>query len=135
MIGTERALYLIGQLPRCYQTRRNSKQTCWHVILYVPKTLKPDHHLVRLIGWHDASKLVDAFGGEILQPANCSQVYRSFRDQSAVRMVREGNAPQVVCELLGISERTLRNLMREKAQEDQQASNDNTAPKTATSSL
>ena len=128
VIGRERALYLIGQLPRCYQTRKNSKQTSWHVILYVPKTLKPDHQLVRLLGWHDAMRLVDAFGGEILQPANCAHIYRAFRDQSAIRMAREGMKPAAIAELLGMSDRTVRNLLREKAQEEQPAANDNNPP-------
>lgn len=131
VIGSERALYLIGQLPRSYQTRKNSKQTSWHVILYVPKSLKPDHQLVQLLGWHDAQRLVDAFGGEILNPASCSDVYRRFRDQSIIRMVGEGLAVKSVAELMEVSDRHVRNLVREKAQEELTAANDNTAPVSA----
>lgn len=128
VIGSERALYLIGQLPRSYQTRKNSKQTSWHVILYVPKTLKPDHQLVQLLGWHDAQRLVDAFGGEILNPASCQEVYRRFRDQSIIRMAGEGIPNKTIAELMEVSDRHVRNLLREKAQEELQAANDNTAP-------
>ncbi len=35
------------------------------VILYVPKALSPHHRLVSILGWEDAQKLVDVFGGEI----------------------------------------------------------------------
>lgn len=128
VIGRERALYLIGQLPRSYQTRKASKSTSWHVILYVPKTLKPDHQLVQLLGWHDAQRLVDAFGGEILNPASCQDIYRAFRDRSIIDMASKGMKAKDVAELMGCSDRHVRNLMREKAQEDLQSANDNTSP-------
>lgn len=127
VIGRERALFLVGQLPRCYQTRKATKQTCWHVIMYVPKVIKPDHVLVRILGWQDAVKLVAAFGGEILHPASCSEVYRAFRDKTALGMSDAGMKPTEVAELLGVSDRHVRNLKREKAQEALFAANDNTA--------
>lgn len=119
VIGVERALYLVGQLPRCY-----SRKSC-HVILYVPKTLKPDHSLVQLLGWRDANKLVVAFAGEILQPANCAEVYRQFRDKTILRMGGEGLSAKVIAETLEVSDRHVRNLLREKAQEALSAANDN----------
>lgn len=126
VIGTERALYLVGQLPRCYiRDKRRLTATATHVILYVPKSLKPDHELVRILGWHDATRLVDAFGGEILQPASCADVYRRFRDASILRMVREGMKPAAVAALLEVSERHVRNLLREKPQQDMRPANDN----------
>lgn len=128
VIGSERALYLIGQLPRSYQTRKNSKQTSWHVILYVPKQLKPDHQLVQLLGWHDAQRMVDAFGGEILHPASCADIYKRFRDQSIIRMAGEGMPNKTIAEVMEVSDRHVRNLLREKAQEDLTAANDNTSP-------
>lgn len=131
VIGSERALYLIGQLPRSYQTRKNSKQTSWHVIMYVPKVLKPDHQLVQLLGWSDAQRLVDAFGGEILNPASCQEVYRRFRDQSIIRMAQDGMKAKAIAELMEVSDRHVRNLVREKAQEEIAAANDNTAPVSA----
>lgn len=124
VIGTERALYLIGQLPRCY-----TKKSC-HVILYVPKHLKPDHQLVRLLGWNDARRLVAEFGGEILQPANCAEIYRQFRDRSILQMLAGGSRPAAVAELMGVSDRHVRNLQRENAQEDNRPANDNT-PRTS----
>lgn len=120
VIGTERALYLIGQLPRCY-----SKKSC-HVIMYVPKSLKPDHQLVQILGWQDATRLVDVFGGEILQPASCADIYRQFRDRSILRLVDEGMKPADVAEMMEVSDRHVRNLVREKAQEDSAPANDNT---------
>lgn len=133
VIGTERALYLIGKLPVCYagvgvkggksgERLRKSIRP----MLYVPKTLKPNHLLVQILGWQDATKLVRAFGGEILCPANCADIYRQFRDRSIVRMVvTEGMKPADVAELFEISERQVRNLIREIPQQDRPAANDN----------
>lgn len=129
VIGRERALFLVGQLPRCYQSRKDSKSAGWHVIMYVPKALKPDHLLVQILGWHDAMKIVDGFGGEILHPANCTEVYRAFRDKSAMAMVEAGMTPREASEALGVSDRHVRNLKREKTQEAFAAGNDNTPAK------
>lgn len=125
VIGRERALYLVGQLPRSYQTRKHSRQASWHVIMYVPKSLKPDHPLVRILGWHDANKLAVVFGGEILQPANCADIWRGFRDRMARRMEAAGLPWPEIADTLGVSERHLRNMLREKAQEaKKEAAND-----------
>ena len=132
VIGSDRALYLVGQLPRCYVDKPGHKS--WRVILYVPKQLKPDHPLVKMIGWKDAASLVNAFGGEILQPASCAEIYRRFRDQAAIRMAGEGMKPAYIAELLGVSDRHVRNLLREKTPQDMQAANDNTAQKISTGS-
>lgn len=123
VIGSERALFLVGQLPRCY-----TKKSC-HVIMYVPKHLKPDHPLVRLLGWKDAQRLVDVFGGEILQPANCADIYRQFRDREIIRMAGEGMRTASIAELMGVSDRHVRNLLREITQEDATPANDNTPRK------
>lgn len=122
VIGTHRALFLVGQLPRCY----SKKST--HVILYVPKAtnLKPDHRLVQILGWPDAVKLCRAFGGEILQPATCADLYRDFRNKSIRRLVFvEGMKPRQVAELFDMSERQISNILKEKPQEGPGAANDN----------
>ncbi len=125
MIGVDRALFLVGQLPRCI----SKKST--HVILYVPKAanLKPDHRLVRILGWNDAVKLCRAFGGEILQPATCAELYRDFRNKSIRRLVNiEAIKPRAVAEMFGMSERQISNILKEKPQEGQTAANDNYRP-------
>jgi CRP-like cAMP-binding protein len=98
------------------------------VILYVPTAarLAPDHQLVRLLGWHQAVKLCQHFGGEILHPANCADVYRQFRDRSIVRMVRaDGMDPALVAEMMDVSRRHVSNLLRENPQQERDAANDN----------
>ena len=113
VIGRDAALFLVGQLPRAYSPGHPSGQ----VILYVPKVLKPDHALVALLGWKNASRLVHAFGGEILQPAYCADLYRDFRDRSIRRLLIEGHRPSTLAEWFGVCDRHVRNIAREIAQE------------------
>lgn len=104
VLGRERAIFLIGQLPRCYMRDSHKRAgpnagRSERVILYVPKTLKPDHVLVRILGWHDAERLVHAFGGELLNPPTLRDViYRPWRDQAIRELVDQGTPQQVVAE-------------------------------------
>ena len=118
VIGVDRALYLVGQLPRYYCRRRCSKSTSWETILYVPKTLHPDHPLIQQIGYHDAMRLVKVFGGEILRPASCSYLIKEFRNKSIRRMVADGIPTAMIASWMGISQRHVRNIAMEKARED-----------------
>ncbi len=101
VIGVDKALYLVGKLPRCYAGVPGKQSN--RPILYVPKTLVPDSKLVSIIGWEDAAKLVHIFGGELLMPANCMELYQNFRIKTVLRMLREGGTPKQIAELLGIS--------------------------------
>ena len=125
VIGRETALYLIGQLPTCYAGADGKRST--RVILYVPRRLKPNHRLVEILGWQTAVQLVEGFGGEILQPANCQEVYRRFRDAEAKRLVATGMAARHLSEVLAVSERHIRNIAKEIPQEALRNANDNAA--------
>lgn len=70
VIGRDKALHLIRSLPT-YVAGKPGKR-CTRVMLYVPQRLRLDHPLVLILGFEDAAKMVDHFGGECLQPANCS---------------------------------------------------------------
>lgn len=112
VIGRERALYLVGQLPRRvtrdkrYPAAKNSE-----LMLYVPtaQRLSDDHPLVRILGADDAAKLCRHFGGETLKPANCNEIYRRYRDAQITRMVGEGYPVSYVADLFGVSGQTVRN--------------------------
>ena len=126
VIGRESALLLVGQLPRCTQRdQRYPKAVSSRVIMYVPKRLEPGHRLVQILGYVTALSLVHHFGGEVLYPANCADVYRRFRDREALRMIREGMTAKAVADVLGVSDRHVRNLIREIPQEELKAANDN----------
>jgi len=109
VIGTFDALLLIGRLPVCY---RDAGKKSPKVILYVPKRLPPDHQLVEILGFPTAQKLVDAFGGEILYPANCRFVFDRHRNAAVRQMIDAGARLPVVACLFGITKRHVRNITR-----------------------
>lgn len=119
VIGRDKALYLIGQLPTC-------GKRSWRVVLYVPKRIRADHQLVRLLGWHDAQAMVREFGGMILQPSNCNQVHRQFRNQEVRRLADSGLDNDAIAAAVGVSTRTVRRILRDKPPEVPAAANDNT---------
>lgn len=110
VIGIEPALRLINQLPTCIAGTEGHKSV--RPILYVPKRLPPDHRLVEILGWHDALKLVDHFGGEILYPANCREVERDILRRFAGELLAIGYRPEMVAEKLGVTIRTVRNMAK-----------------------
>lgn len=100
VIGRQEALFLIGQLPTRYSGKEGREST--RVNLYVPKRLNPTHQLVRILGWHNANRLVRAFGGEILYPGNCQQIYQHYRRQTILRMLNEGQKRADIAKLLKV---------------------------------
>ena len=118
MIGRERALYLIGQLPRYIGGVEGKKSS--RVILYVPtlKRMPVDHQLVRILGWKDAEKLAKAFGGEILKPANCNEIYREYRDRAITGMLQAGMTTANIAAIVGVTDRHVRNLRMEIPREE-----------------
>lgn len=122
VIGRDAALYLIEQLPKCQaRDHRNPDHKSQRVILYVPKRLKPNHRLVQILGPELAAKMVEGFQGEILYPANCqgkSPVSREKRNREIARLVGEGRPMREVAEIVGLTSRQVRNVMREIPQEE-----------------
>jgi hypothetical protein len=132
VIGREQALLLINSLPRAYR-----KDPRWpgaqisRVIMYVPTVprLNANHQLVQILGWHDALKLCKAFGGEIMQPANCAFIQKQERDGTIRRLLGQGMTKAQVAEQVGVTERTVRNLVRvmENPPQGMRAANDDNA--------
>lgn len=126
VIGRERALFLIGQLP-CCRVKDGSRR----VILYVPKVLRLDHPLVNILGFRDAERLVLAFGGEILcPPLMRERVYRPFRDAAIIRIHAEGVTIGMLAEWFEMTERRVRQVLDAAREEIPQegvrvAANDN----------
>ncbi|QTI81476.1 hypothetical protein IAI58_19225 (plasmid) [Roseomonas marmotae] len=109
IIGRHAALYLIGRLPTCFSGAPRHKSH--RVILYVPKKLRPDHPLVRILGWNLATKLVRAYGGEMKYVANCRDVYLAYRNTQIRRMIREGDPVPEVAKLFGITANQIQNII------------------------
>jgi hypothetical protein len=117
VIGLKATIRLISQLP-VYQRPDRKLPT---VMMYVPKRLQPDHPLVEILGWDTALKLVRAFGGEILYPANCRHVFKQVRDDAMVRMVEMGARIEVVADLFGMTPRAVRGIVAKQEKEPEDA--------------
>lgn len=127
VIGRDKALYLIGQLPTVYTPDKRwpdaRKKT---TILYVPKRLNVTDNLVRILGWIDAEKLVREFGGMLIQPANCMGLYRPHRDANIARLYAEGLTVAMIADWFDVSTRHVKNVIAENPpQVIPQAANDN----------
>jgi DNA-binding NarL/FixJ family response regulator len=118
VIGRERALFLVGKLPRYSQqgSARGDRIQQERVLLYIPKKLTSDHPLVSILGLVDAGKMVRMFGGEILKATPCTTIYREFRDRSIARMASEGMKHAEIAELMQMSLRHVKNVVRENQQ-------------------
>lgn len=141
VIGSEQALLLVGKLPRCYRTdtrwpskpatakrRATAGAKNSQAVMYVPylQNLKLDNILVQILGLTDAEKLCREFGGQIMYPAKCANIARKFLNDSILAMARTGMKSTAVAAAFGVSERTVRNLLRENPLEDfPAAANDN----------
>lgn len=128
VIGRERALYLIGQLPRCYAGVEGKKSS--RVMLYVPTVarLTLTHELVRILGYNDAVKMCKHFGGEILQPANCAEIYKRYRDNMVRQFISEGMTAAQVAAIMLMNVQYVRQLVRETPNPQEEipvAANDN----------
>jgi len=104
VIGRDKALMLIGQLPQ-------AGKRSWRVCLYVPKKLPIDHPLVDLLGYQAAKKLAWAFAGMILQPSNCKGIYRAYRNREIWRMNDEGLAVSDIAEAVDLSTYRVREIL------------------------
>lgn len=130
VIGRERALYLVGQLPRCIVGNARDNGRSPRVIMYVPKRMTLDHALVRILGLVDAEKLSEAFGGEILCPAPCLDLVRLHRDKGIRRLSAEGVRTSMIADWFGMSARHVTNILQgvdlvvEIPQEERKAAND-----------
>lgn len=111
VIGRERALYLIGQLPR-YRGGSAGRES-QRPILYVPALdrLRDDHRLVAILGHTNAEALCRHFGGEILNVPNCSSVYQSFRNRSLWSLAAEGRGHAELSEIFGLTRRRVLQLL------------------------
>jgi hypothetical protein len=105
VIGVERALYLVANWRRT--NIANSKHYGERICIYVPATLPVDHELVRVMGWNDAQKLVQAFRGEILQLSTCADVFKAWRNDAIAHLHKTGVPSKKIAEHFKISPRTV----------------------------
>ena len=126
IIGAERALYLISQLPRCQRRdSRNPNADRSRPVLYVPKKMTPDHPLAVILGIDDARALSEALGGEGFHPAACANIQRAQRNATIARMKRAGSTAAEIAEAVALTQRQVRNIIKEIPAMDGTGANDN----------
>lgn len=106
VLGRQKALYLVSKCPR-YKVEK--RQGAGQVLLYVPKIKKMDlnHNLVRILGYEDAYKLTQHFGGELLILSQCKQIILKHRNNGIKAMVQQGFKKQQVAEFFSLSPRAV----------------------------
>lgn len=113
VIGREKALFLLGQLPRTKQVKRDTR-TRYRIYLYIPKTLNPKSRLVEILGWNDAFKLTQVFTGETLCLESCKQMATNFLHKSIRQQFNSGIDIDTLAILFGMNTRSiLKILIRE----------------------
>lgn len=123
VIGREKALYLVGQLPRTRQVKQDSRVR-WRIYLYVPKRLTADCNLVQILGWSDALKMSRMFGGEILQLESCKQLATDFLHLSIRAQHHAGASIQVLSTSFGMTTKSIVRIL-DTGPEEISAANDN----------
>lgn len=107
VIGYDATLLLINAMPA-------SGSRSWRRCLYVPARLPVDHMLVRVLGMTLALRLVDAFGGRILQPSNGSAVERRAKEEAVLTARRAGLSPREIEARLDIPVSTVRSIIQRR---------------------
>lgn len=130
VIGREQALYLVGQLPRCYSPdARYPAARKSTVIMYVPKRLEPNSDLVRILGWRDASRLSREFAGMLIHPASCADILRQHRDRNIIRLAADGVSNAMLADWFNLDVTQVRRIVKAgNPPREQRAANDDNRP-------
>lgn len=105
VIGHDKALWLVRQLPPCGKRDRRRN-------LYVPKSqnLTTDHKLVDLLGWADAIAMCEAIGPKTLQPS--LQYYdRALDNREILTLKDKGYEVSQIARKMDCSEKWVQNVI------------------------
>jgi hypothetical protein len=118
VIGLERALLLVDRCPTIEKRdRRYPGRTRRVPMLYVPKNMRWAGHLVEVLGWEDAERMAEHFGGEILWPASCTRLRNAARNRAIVRIAHEKKLSRSeIADIFGVTERTVRYVLSKPTQ-------------------
>lgn len=111
MIGVEQALRLVGSLPQ-------AGAQPWRRIIYIPAKLTLDHHLVRVLGWPDAQRLVYEFRGIILHLSTCHHLVLAHRNRAIHAAAAQGATHEQLGVAFGLTTRQIANVLAERPTED-----------------
>lgn len=77
----------------------------------VPRTVKPSHKLVGIIGHTAAEKLCAEFGGRVIRVPHCDSIHRAKRNQEIKRMATEGSPASEIAKAFALTDRHIRNVL------------------------
>jgi hypothetical protein len=76
--------------------------------LYIPRMIKPDHHLARNIGIEAARKLAAHYGTDCLRNIpRCAHKLRHFRNAEIRTRRKAGESPAILARAYGMTERNV----------------------------
>lgn len=124
VIGVIKAVHLIANLPRTKVKSKHHNCVESRVSLYVPHELTDDHQLVSILGSDDAKRLSSAFGGEILYPGNCMNIYRKHRNERIAKAIIAGVSIQELAQRYNLSVKQVLNISCKEVPAQKKASED-----------
>ncbi len=80
----------------------------------VPRTVKPTHKLVGIIGHAAAEKLCDEFGGRVIRLPRCDAMHRTKRNHEIARMAAEGSSVREIAQAFALTGRQVRNVLTQR---------------------
>lgn len=124
VIGVIKAVHLIANLPRTKVKSKHHNCVESRVSLYVPHELTDDHQLVSILGSDDAKRLSSAFGGEILYPGNCMNIYRKHRNERIAKAIIAGVSIKELAQRYSLSVKQVLNISCKEVPDQKKASED-----------
>lgn len=81
-----------------------------HRSLYIPKTLKPSHWIVKAIGSEAAEKLVEEFPSMLMPLAKCSRIEKVERNKKIAELSQRGMSATEIADLMGLNRNTVQSI-------------------------
>ena len=104
LIGSDNAIALIAHARQGKGKRH----------IYVPLRPKPESNLVQVIGIEAAKKMAQIHGGQEIEIPKCKVIDRAQRLYEVQIMASQGIAINRIAKSVGLTERHIRNLLKEK---------------------
>ena len=106
VLGRQKALYLVS---KCSRYKVEKRQGAGQLLLYVPKLKNFDlkHNLVQMMGYEDAYKLSQHFGGELLTLSQCKQIILKNRNLGIKAMLQQGFKKEQIAEFFDLTPRAV----------------------------
>lgn len=96
LIGRENAMKLVHEFGR------------W---LYVPRVIKPDHRIAKVVGIENAHKMSEEFSCIIIELGICKSLQQRLRNERIREMHSEGMRIKTISIAMNLSQRQIANII------------------------